>query len=1039
LGDGAEVNPYLTNPNNADSDGDGFTDGVEILDGTNPNNATSHSTIPRAYPAALNTDAATDGTRWDFFPQLTTDGVGHWVAVWSALYFDAFDVDVLVSRSADNGATWTAPAALNTDAATDTRRDGYPQVTTDGAGNWVAVWNSTVGFPVGGTTPGTDGNILVSRSADNGATWTPPATIAADTATDDEAAQVTTDGAGHWVAVWLSNRTLGGTIGTDFDILVSRSTDNGANWTAPTALNTNAGSDSGADYVPQVTTDRAGNWVAVWNSSDTLGATIGTDFDILVSRSTDNGATWTAPAALNTNAGSDFGADWFPQVTTDGAGNWLAVWQSTDTLGATIGTDYDILISRSADNGATWTAPAALNTNAGTDSSFDEVPQVTTDGAGDWLAVWQSTDTLGGTIGTDYDTLVSRSTDNGATWTAPTALNANAMTDSDDDGAAQVTTDGAGHWIAVWFSGIGSPDYDILFTRWTLDTDGDGMPDSWELAHGLNPNSATGLNGAGGDLDGDGLTNLQEFNLRTNPQSADSDGDTLGDGLEVNTWNTNPKRVDTDGDTFNDDFEVMRGSDPTDANSTPYPPALFRVREAVTLVPIHDARVTVRRKNTVTPDKWFESVTAHELPPDGSGDAMYKTSYMDLLGPNEVYEMTAAAPGYLVSAPVNITTSPSGLSPVDVVLVKDTGFTLPNILNVTIEQYTSLGMGGVTTGNYLLTDNIVVKKNNIVQPTGIAFKANTIELTGVPYGDVEVSLTLAEYTSTPVSVTVGTGFAVDVAMKAALPSARTILGWIGGRVMNNQKVPPEPVKGAFVLIRQSAYLAQTYVRTGSGGVFSSDQIPTGAGTIQAYSANGALVGPRVPLTVLAAGASAQIIPDLLVALAPNDRDGDGMPDTWESDNGLDPDNARDEKCTFPEICSKSGPTSDVEPDGLSNLGELALGSNANQADFDHDGFPDGAEVAAGSNPSDINSTPSMSSEIWVEFGSNYPAQIGGLFAPYPTIFPNALNAGALAWVLPGQTIYIKGDAPTKNSNQIGTITKAVTLQAMRGTVRIGTP
>ena len=30
---------------------------------------------------------------------------------------------------------------------------------------------------------------------------------------------------------------------------------------------------------------------------------------------------WTAPAALNTNAGSDTGWDKYPQVTTDGAGN----------------------------------------------------------------------------------------------------------------------------------------------------------------------------------------------------------------------------------------------------------------------------------------------------------------------------------------------------------------------------------------------------------------------------------------------------------------------------------------------------------------------------------------------------------------------------------------------------------------------------------------------------------------------------------------------------------------------------------------------
>ncbi len=49
------------------------------------------------------------------------------------------------------------------------------------------------------------------------------------------------------------------------------------------------------------------------------------------------------------------------------------------------------------------------------------------------------------------------------------------------------------------------------------DTDGDGLPNWWELAYGFNPNSA---GDAGLDVDGDGMAALQEYRAGTNPTNA---------------------------------------------------------------------------------------------------------------------------------------------------------------------------------------------------------------------------------------------------------------------------------------------------------------------------------------------------------------------------------------------------------------------------------------------------------------------------------------------------------------------------------------
>jgi len=119
----------------------------------------------------------------------------------------------------------------------------------------------------------------------------------------------------------------------------------------------------------------------------------------------------------------------------------------------------------------------------------------------------------------------------------------------------------------------------IVDTSNPEDSDGDGLPDTWEVANmldpddnGLNPNN-NGVpgdpdNGAAGNPDGDGLSNLEEFERSTNPRNGDTDGDTLADEIEDDTgiWvsdtqtGTNPRIPDSDGDGLNDNIENNSGN-----------------------------------------------------------------------------------------------------------------------------------------------------------------------------------------------------------------------------------------------------------------------------------------------------------------------------------------------------------------------------------------------------------------------------------------------------------------------------------------------
>lgn len=99
------------------------------------------------------------------------------------------------------------------------------------------------------------------------------------------------------------------------------------------------------------------------------------------------------------------------------------------------------------------------------------------------------------------------------------------------------------------------------------DTDGDGLGDCLEVAGlGYDPLRADsgGMGDGDKDHDGDGVGNAREVELGLDPASSDSDLDGLSDGRELELG-TDPFKDDTDGDGAEDGWEVENGTDPLTA------------------------------------------------------------------------------------------------------------------------------------------------------------------------------------------------------------------------------------------------------------------------------------------------------------------------------------------------------------------------------------------------------------------------------------------------------------------------------------------
>jgi hypothetical protein len=286
-----------------------------------------------------------------------------------------------VSRSTDNGGTWGTHFVLQTSAtAGATLFNDKEWIAADNHYGSTSIYYGKVAYVTWTqfhtTTSGSyvSSPIVISKTVDGGAHWTAPKAIDANFPYS-QGSVVQIDGSGR---VHVAFETA---VSPTRDAIVYYvSSDGGSTWTRKVAVYVTdipsplAGAQFRTDSFPSLAV--AGSTVhLVWANAVKVNGTVYARLVYL--RSTNSGSTWSSPALLASTSGDD----WFPAVAARGAKvyvSWLHRGSANDT--------YTARAVGSSDEGATWSAPITISSAPSTVSNGNlfDYPNCSPDFIGDY-------------------------------------------------------------------------------------------------------------------------------------------------------------------------------------------------------------------------------------------------------------------------------------------------------------------------------------------------------------------------------------------------------------------------------------------------------------------------------------------------------------------------------------------------------------------------------------------------------------------------------------------------------------------------------
>jgi PKD repeat protein len=157
------------------------------------------------------------------------------------------------------------------------------------------------------------------------------------------------------------------------------------------------------------------------------------NYRVEISRSTDDGISWSTPVNISSGTGSEF--DHGVNLQTGPNGEVYAVWAIYNNTSSDLNEDA-IGFAKSTDGGATWQSPTMIISNikgirddgVSKNMRVNSFPVMAVDisngaNSGNIYVVWSNYGTPGINTGTNISVYMIRSTDGGANWSTPVRVN----------------------------------------------------------------------------------------------------------------------------------------------------------------------------------------------------------------------------------------------------------------------------------------------------------------------------------------------------------------------------------------------------------------------------------------------------------------------------------------------------------------------------------------------------------------------------------------------------------------------------------------